>query len=71
MSRESAASELLSSEAEYHSSLGSAFQGDSRELLEELPDNSVDLVVTSPPFALQHEKEYGNEGQDGYNDWFL
>lgn len=71
MSEESAVAELMSSDAEYHSTLGSAYQGDSRELLEELPDDSIDLVVTSPPFALQHEKEYGNEGQDGYNDWFL
>lgn len=61
----------MDSDTEYSSELGSAFHGDSRELLKELPDNSIDLIVTSPPFALQHEKEYGNEDQDGYNDWFL
>ena len=26
-------------------------QGDSLELLKQLPDNSVDLVLTSPPYA--------------------
>ena len=26
--------------------------GDSLELIEELPDNSIDLVVTSPPYNL-------------------
>ncbi len=47
------------------------FIGDSRELLAELPDNSVNLVMTSPPFALQRQKEYGNLDQHEYIDWFL
>jgi hypothetical protein len=36
----------------YYTSKGAAFIGDSQELLEELPDGSVNLVITSPPFAL-------------------
>jgi len=71
MSEDSAVTELMDIEAAYNSDRGSAFQGDSRELLEQLPDNSIDLIVTSPPFALQHKKEYGNESQEGYNDWFM
>jgi site-specific DNA-methyltransferase (cytosine-N4-specific) len=54
MSEDSAVTEFMDTEAAYNSDLGSAFQGDSRELLEQLPDNSIDLIVTSPPFALQH-----------------
>jgi site-specific DNA-methyltransferase (cytosine-N4-specific) len=50
---------------------GAAYQGDSLELLEELENESVNLVMTSPPFALQRKKEYGNEDQEDYNDWFL
>ena len=45
--------------------------GDSRELLEQIPDNSVDLVITSPPFALQRKKEYGNKDQSEYLDWMM
>lgn len=71
MSEDSAVIELMDSEATYNSDLGAAFQGDSRELLKQLPNNSIDLIVTSPPFALQHKKEYGNEDQEGYNDWFM
>lgn len=71
MSEDSAVTELMETEAVYNSDLGSAFQGDSHELLKQLPDNSIDLIVTSPPFALQHKKEYGNESQEGYNDWFM
>ena len=71
MEHESTVCQLIDADHEYSSELGSAFQGDSRELLKELPDNSIDLIVTSPPFALQHQKEYGNEDQDGYNNWFL
>ena len=53
----------------YETQRGKAFVGDSRELLEALPSESVDLVFTSPPFALQRKKEYGNADQDEYVDW--
>jgi site-specific DNA-methyltransferase (cytosine-N4-specific) len=43
--------------------------GDSLRLLADLPDNSVNLVITSPPFALQRQKEYGNHDQADYVDW--
>ncbi|MBS9528889.1 hypothetical protein INQ27_01285 [Wolbachia endosymbiont of Ceratitis capitata] len=35
----------------------------------QLPDTSLDLVITSPPFALQRKKEYGNESQAEYVAW--
>lgn len=71
MDEKSPPSDLLDSIAGYHSDLGAAYHGDSRELLRELPDESIDLIVTSPPFALQHQKEYGNESLEEYNDWFM
>jgi DNA modification methylase len=55
----------------YRTDLGEAHCGDSLELLEHLPDGSVNLVLTSPPFALQRRKAYGNESQDRYVDWLL
>src|SRR6056297_1750961 len=63
--------DLLESSPVYSTELGAAYHGDSRQLLKELPEDSIDLIVTSPPFALQHEKEYGNEDQEAYNDWFM
>jgi len=56
-------------EPAYSTDLGSAFVGDSRDLLRQLPDNSVNLVMTSPPFALQRKKAYGNAEQHEYVDW--
>lgn len=47
------------------------YHGDALELLSELSDNSISLVLTSPPFALQRKKEYGNEDQKDYIDWLL
>lgn len=56
----------------YSTAVGEAWLGDAIETLEtQLEDESVDLVVTSPPFALQRPKEYGNESQESYKDWFL
>lgn len=53
----------------YRTGLGAAYRGDSLELLPLLPDGCVDLVMTSPPFALQRAKEYGNGDQADYVRW--
>lgn len=53
----------------YLTNWGRAFCGDSLSLLAALPDASVNLVLTSPPFALQREKEYGNTVQAEYVAW--
>jgi len=53
----------------YLTKKGAAFCGDSIDLLQNLPDNSINLVMTSPPFALLREKEYGNKSQDQYILW--
>jgi site-specific DNA-methyltransferase (cytosine-N4-specific) len=36
-----------------------------------LSDETIDLVLTSPPFALQRQKEYGNRDESEYVDWLL
>jgi len=53
----------------YKTSSGLQVAGNSKEILKKLPEESVDLVVTSPPFALLRQKSYGNESQDKYVDW--
>lgn len=55
----------------YKTPTGAAYCGDSLELIPSLEDESVNLVVTSPPFALQRKKEYDNKSQDEYVDWLL
>lgn len=55
----------------YTTELGAAFLGDSRELLRALPSSSVNLVFTSPPYALHFKKEYGNVHKDEYVEWIL
>lgn len=62
--------ELLGSERLcYATELGAQMCGDSLELLAQLPAESVDLFITSPPFPLQRKKAYGNEDQERYVDW--
>lgn len=53
----------------YTTNHGSTYLGDSLYLIDELADESVDLVITSPPFALLRKKEYGNEDQTEYVEW--
>lgn len=47
------------------------YLGDSKEQLKLLPDNSVDLIVTSPPYADQRKSTYGGIHPDKYVEWFL
>ncbi len=47
------------------------FLGDSARELKKLKDNSIDLVVTSPPYADQRKKTYGGISPDQYVAWFL
>lgn len=55
----------------YKTKSGRAYLGDCLEVLKQVQTESVDLVVTSPPYALHFKKEYGNASQTEYVDWFL
>jgi hypothetical protein len=55
----------------YSTRLGNAYLGDAIDVLKSIPGNSVNLVVTSPPYALHFKKEYGNVSKTEYVEWFL
>lgn len=46
-------------------------QGDCLTVLEDFPDNTFDLIVTSPPYADQRRNTYGGIPPEKYVDWFL
>src|SRR5208337_2714027 len=62
---------LLRRKPYFQTKLGAAYLADSLEFLRELPDNSISLVLTSPPYALHFKKEYGNKDKHVYVDWLL
>ena len=45
--------------------------GDCLSALSHLPDASVDLIVTSPPYADQRKQTYGGIHPDKYVEWFM
>ena len=55
--------------AAYTTQNGAAYCGDARDILGQIPSDSVDLIFTSPPFALLRQKEYGNKNQADYVEW--
>ncbi len=57
--------------AGYSTNLGKCICGNSLEILDQLADNSIDLIITSPPFSLQRHKSYGEVEQNLYVDWLL
>lgn len=53
----------------YTTDWGAAYVGDSLPLLRRIPASSIDLVLTSPPYALEFKKEYGNVAKGEYVVW--
>lgn len=47
------------------------FQGDSKEVLKQFQENSVDLIFTSPPYADRRKQTYGGVKPEEYVEWFL
>lgn len=45
--------------------------GDCLEQLTQFPDNTFDLIITSPPYADSRTKTYGGIKPDDYVEWFL
>lgn len=55
----------------YSTELGNAYLGDSLEVMKRIPTGSINLVLTSPPYALHFKKEYGNASKADYVAWML
>jgi site-specific DNA-methyltransferase (adenine-specific) len=47
------------------------YLGDCKKVIKSIPDNSVDLIFTSPPYADQRKSTYGGIHPDKYVEWFL
>lgn len=47
------------------------YNEDCLNVLETLPENSIDLIITSPPYSDQRKKTYGGTHPDKYVEWFL
>ena len=45
--------------------------GDCLDIMSGMPENSVDLIVTSPPYADRRKKQYGGIPASKYVDWFM
>ena len=51
--------------------LDSILLGDCEEVLKGLPEDSIDLIFTSPPYADQRRQTYGGIRPDRYVEWFM
>ena len=51
--------------------LNTIYRGDALDLLKQFDANSIDLIITSPPYADQRKKTYGGITPDRYVEWFL
>jgi DNA modification methylase len=51
--------------------INSIICGDCETILQDFPENSVDFIITSPPYSDQRKKTYGGIHPDKYVEWFL
>lgn len=51
--------------------LNSIICGDCEKVLKTFPENCINLIVTSPPYADRRKKTYGGIHPDKYVEWFL
>nr|VFK21639.1 MAG: site-specific DNA-methyltransferase (cytosine-N4-specific) [Candidatus Kentron sp. LPFa] len=58
-------------EPTYKTAFGALFCADGIDFMGHMPNDSVDLVLTSPPYALHFKKEYGNANQQDYTTWLI
>lgn len=55
----------------YFTPWGAAYQDDALNITKKIPDSSINLIITSPPYALVYKKEYGNVDAADYVKWFM
>jgi DNA modification methylase len=55
----------------YRTAWGRAYFGNCLDVLRTIETSTIDLVLTSPPFALRTKKTYGNVSAHEYVDWFM
>jgi len=55
----------------YQLPLNNIICGDCEDIVKDIPDNSIDLIFTSPPYADNRKTTYLGVKPDKYVDWFL
>ncbi|SKB13052.1 putative Site-specific DNA-methyltransferase (cytosine-N(4)-specific) [Planktothrix sp. PCC 11201] len=60
--------EIITSEKDWYNTI---ILGDCSKVLQQIPSNIADLIVTSPPYADSRKKTYGGINPDDYVQWFL
>jgi len=53
------------------SKINKIIYGDCLDVLREFPDNCIDLIVTSPPYADSRKNDYGGVSPNQYVEWLL
>lgn len=60
--------------AKFKLKVDTLYQGDCQKILantKNFPDNSIDFIITSPPYADKRKKIYGSVHPRDYVEWFL
>jgi DNA modification methylase len=55
----------------FNDSQAAILEGDCCEILPTLSEDTVDLIITSPPYARARKKQYGGAAHEEYVQWFL
>ena len=54
----------------FETKLGKLYNADCLEFMKDLPDKSIDLVLTDPPYGINMDRElHKKDGKYGYKDY--
>jgi len=59
------------SKPEFLKKINKIFKGNAVAVLKKFPANTIDLIVTSPPYADRRKQQYGGPPPDEYVEWFM
>ena len=62
---------MIKNTIQYKNTKADFYLDDCLNVLKDLPSNSVDLIITSPPYSDQRKGTYGGLHPDKYVEWFL
>lgn len=61
---------ILSIDSDKTLKIDKLIHGDCNKILKTIPDNSINLIVTSPPYAYNRKSTYGGISIENYVEWF-
>lgn len=59
----------LGSKVSHNNNKPQLLEGDCLELIKDIPDNSIDVLLTDPPYSVMNDYDWDNKDDEFYHRW--